>query len=327
MLIAASLVTLSIYPIQLGGSQLKNSSKESYLTVAAPHQPSSGLFILANELRLWKNYDLELTIGWYPSGSRAISEGLNTGAYDLAVAADIPFVNAVLEGHNYTTIGAIFSHDNINRVITNRNKGIKHIGELQSRKLGTEQFSAIHFFLDQALSIEEVVPAEYKFLKIEELLPALVNGKVDAISIREPFVTEAGILLREHAVVLSSPGAYYQHELLVTHSVTAPKKRQALKQLLQALLDAESFCINNPEEAKSIIARALSADKHLISGNCLLHYRINLNQALVRQIEMQAKWLISQKNLPNSETTPNFLEHIDPSYLSEQAQDRVSIIW
>ncbi|MCI5211251.1 MAG: hypothetical protein D3910_21255, partial [Candidatus Electrothrix sp. ATG2] len=64
-------------------------------------QPSSGLIFVALEKGFFTQAGLHIKLIEYPSGKRALNEGLLTGRADIAVSADVPLAAAALEGHSF----------------------------------------------------------------------------------------------------------------------------------------------------------------------------------------------------------------------------------
>ena len=75
-------------------------------------------------------------------------------------------------------------------------------------KIATQRLSAVHYFLHLFLLKHDIEDAELEFLKAEELPQALADGKIDAFSMREPFISEAHGLVGNNGIVFRESGTY-----------------------------------------------------------------------------------------------------------------------
>ena len=98
------------------------SASEHQIRIGVALQPSSALIIIALENGYLSAEGLEIDVKTYPSGKRALLDGLFTGDVDLVSASDAPIVFNSFARQDFSVIASIFSADNFNRVIARRDR-------------------------------------------------------------------------------------------------------------------------------------------------------------------------------------------------------------
>lgn len=295
------------------------------LRLAMPMQPSSALLLIAIEKGLFSVNGLDITVEKYPSGKRALNEGLLSGNADIVSSSDIPVALAGMERSDFKIIAAIFSESNVNCVIARKTAGIESPKDLKGKRIATQHASAVHFFLHRFILYHGLTYKDFhlSFMKAEELPEALSTARIDAFSMREPYISQAKKLLGDNAVLFYAPGIYTQMEIFVVKKSIAMEKPDAVRRLLIALLQAEQLVLEHSEEAARIIADQFDIDGP--SANRVLQgIGIFLPQSLVLILEDGARWA-KGSGLTGNSSVPNYLEVIDYHALAELKPERVSI--
>lgn len=294
--------------------------------LAVAKQPSSLLFFIALEQHLFEKNGLKVDLKFYPSGKRAVEEGLFAGGADLAGALDAAVTLAAFEHPELRVLASMVRIDDIGYIVARADHGIDQPGDLRGRKLATQSKSGLHFFLHQFLLHNNISDADvnFRFEKLEALPQLLTDGEVDAVSIREPFYSECLRLLGEHAKIFTAPGIYEQTELLVTTDKRLQQRPTVMRAVLSALLEAEANMPSKQETAE-IVARYLGTGQEQSNAD-FLHFiaRIELGQSLLLMLEEQARWGIDNR-LVHGEA-PNFLDILVPGPLEQLAPERITLI-
>lgn len=305
------------------------SASEHQIRLGVALQPSSAMIIIAMENGYLSAEGLEIDVKTYPSGKRALLDGLFTGDVDLVSASDAPIVFNSFERQDFRVIASIFSADNFNRVIARRDRGIAKPADLRGKRVATQKASAVHFFLhlfllENGLSEKDV---QLSFMKAGKLPGALARGDIDAFSMREPYISQAAQLLGpDNAVIFAEPGLYDQSDQVVVLNKILKEKPDAIRRFLKALARAEKFLINDTRKAAGILAKVIKGDRAALeTGLSESRYKLELTQSLFLRLEDEARWVIDAK-LTRHETTPNFLRFIDTAPLKAVRPDAVTII-
>lgn len=272
---------------------------------------------------------LDVEVNIYPSGKRALLDGLFTGDVDVVSASDAPVVFNSFARNDFKVIASIFSADNVNRFIARRDSGISKPSDLRGKRIATQKASAVHFFLhlfllENGLSEKDV---QLSFMKAAKLPTALAKGDIDAFSMREPFISQAAALLEKgNAVIFAEPGLYDQSDQIVVLDKTLKGRPGAIRAFLKALARAEAFIDKNPKKAAGILAKAINGDQaSLETVLSESRHNLELTQSLFLRLEDEARWVADAKLTKNGKA-PNFLNFIDTAPLKAVRQHSVTII-
>lgn len=325
------LVVLFCLAIIFQGSQVVDNQETKQqlkeIRVGLPLQPASGLLIVALEKGFFKRNGLKPLVSEYPSGKRALEEGLFTERVDFVSSSDIPVTLGGFKKKDFRCIASIFQTDNMNSIVARRDAGIVSAKDLRGKRIGTQKGSAVHYFLylfllENGLSEADV---EIVFMKAEELPRAIVQGHIDAFSMRSPYTEQAVGLLENNGITLTAPGLYAQQDVILVRQQTIDRSPRCCKQILAALSDAENFLRENPEEAMAIIARRLNISPHSFTDRWLMFlYQLSLDQSLLVRLEDEARWAISSKLVQQADV-PNYLTILNSDFLQEVRPETVTI--
>lgn len=327
-IVFVALLTGTVFMLKEGVTKPSSHPQETKLTLGLALQPTSSLAIIAKEKGFFEASGLQVEAKAYPSGKRALEEGLATGTVDIAVSSDVPVMMECLNNPGIRIIAAIGSTDNVNRIVARSDRNIATPYDLKGKRIATQKASAVHYFL-HLFHLEYGIregDVNVMFMKTEELVPALDKGEVDAVSIREPYVTEAQQRLGKNAVIFTAPGIYPQSDLAVTTAAFAASHPEAIEKFIQALVRAETFAREHRDEAAAIIAGRLGADNARI-GKFWDTFRleVSLEQSLILLLENQARWAL-RESLVKQERMPDFTGFLYPEGLEGVKPRAVSII-
>jgi len=297
------------------------------VTIGLGAQPTAALLIIADEKGFFQEEGLNVIIKEYPSGKRALLDGLFAGEVDIVNVAEVPVVFSSFERKDFSIIASISSADSIQKIVARRDSGIVGEQDLAGKRIATQRASAVHFFLHSFLIFSDMSEEDINlsFMKAEELPNALFEGKIDAFSMREPYVSEAVDLLGSNAVVLSKKRVYVTTDTLVALNSFIHQNKKTLRRLLKALIKAEEFATQNSVNANGIVTQRLDASKKAVSELWPdLKLKVNLNPVLVLTMEDEAKWAIDNSLLEGE--VPNYLDYIYFDALEEVKPEAVSII-
>ena len=264
------------------------------IRLGLPLQPSNALMLIAVENGYLEDEGLQIEVTGFPSGKRALRDGLFTGAVDAIVASDAPLAVAATERRDFRIIATTFKADNVNRIVARRDAGIVVAGDLRGKRIATQRSSAVHFFLYLFLLENGIVQEDIRpvFMKAGELPRALADGRIDAFSMREPYVSEARALLGRNAVVFESPGLYRQTDQLVASLALVEHAPQVVDALIRALVRAETFAREQQDSAIRLVAARLGVEAAPITALWpKTGVRLTLNRSLLLLLETEIRWL------------------------------------
>lgn len=290
-------------------------------------QPTSALAIIATELGLFEQAGLMVEVRRFPSGKRALNQGLRDGDMDVVVSADIPVMLGALNMPDLRILATIGSTSDVNRLVARRDRGIAGVADLRGKRIATQEASAVHYFMHRLLEASGIADADVQrvYLPAEELVPALLAGRADAMSMREPYVSAAVAGLGDQALVVAAPGLYAQSDMLVVRRAFVNERPAVVRGLLRALLAAEDFVRARPDEARQLLARQLQADPdHWAEVWAGLDLHVGLDQALLVLLETQARWAL-REGFVESMSPAGLRAHLYPEALAQVRPQAVTI--
>ena len=103
--------------------------------------------------------------------------------------------------------------------------------------------------------------------------------------------------------------------------VTKPyleREPATVQALLSALLEAESFLRENPARALEIVAARLGVDARTFRQNWRsYHAELALDQSLLLSLESISRWAVATGQVPAVGDMPNYLRHVDRTFLKK----------
>jgi NitT/TauT family transport system substrate-binding protein len=200
---------------------------------------------------------------------------------------------------------------------------------LRGKRIATQRGSAVHYFLHLFLLKNEIGQDEFTplFLKAEELPRALADGRIDAFSMREPFISEAQSLLEDDAIVFEEPGLYVKSMNLVARFNVVEQQPGLIEMVLRSLLKAERFLREHPEEARQVVAGRLVGDDPSQFDEIWpkMTLEISLGHALLLSLEDEARWAVEQDLVEDSQP-PDFSQLLYLTPMKRVAPDALSVI-
>lgn len=163
-------------------------------------------------------------------------------------------------------------------------------------------------------------------INASKLSESLKAGQVDAITSWEPHITNATKSMgRDKLSVLVSPTPFRKDFFFAANSEFANKEKEGIKQFLGALIEAENYILEHPEEVQEIVTRRLKSDLSLVKRIWpSFIFEISLEQSILVNLEDEAKW--AQKLSDKHSKLPNYLNLIDSHPLKEVKPFAVNII-
>jgi NitT/TauT family transport system substrate-binding protein len=285
------------------------------------------LAIIALEKGYFTEEGLDVTVTEYSSGSQA-RNGLLDGEVDFSVIGISPLVFTSFDRSDFRIFGSVSTHYDLYKIVARKDSGIQDPSDLKGKRIGFSEASSFHYFfhnfaIEHGYSENEV---ELVFAGASDQPAALANGDVDAISTREPYISEATSSLGNNYVIFSAPNLPSNTLNLVAMDTFIQEKPQVIEKILRAMIKAEDFAEKNPAEAIAIVATKLeiSEDEFLADWNNTI-FDVSINQELILEMENIAQWAINQK-LTDAGTMPNFLDFVYLDGLDSVKPESITII-
>lgn len=279
-----------------------------------------------------KNYfqeeGLDVEIKEYQSGKLALLAMLKGEDVTVSSVATTPIMFNTFDRQDFQIIAIHTNSYNNIQLVARKDKGISSASDLKGKKIGTPKGSSPHFFLSTFLIYNGISLSEIEIVDIAptNLLDALANNRVDAISIFEPYPCLAMQLLSNKTILLPNQKIYQEMMTFVAMKDFIKNHPQTLQKFLRAINKANKFIKENKEEAQLMVAQKLKLDEAIVRVLFPEYtYELFLSQGLLINLEDQAKWAI-KNNLTDVKEIPNYLDYIYIDALEEVKPEAVTII-
>ncbi|MCL5949074.1 MAG: NrtA/SsuA/CpmA family ABC transporter substrate-binding protein [Candidatus Bathyarchaeota archaeon] len=298
---------------------------ESITFANVPNEVNSLIYIADNQQFFVAN-GLNVSYKNYASGLAAANGVLN-GQVDIAAASEFVLVGKALSNVNISTFGSIDKVIN-EYVVARTDLGINNISDLKGKKIGVSLGTSTEFYIGSFLELNGIDISQVTLVNVPppQTPAALANGTVDAVIAWQPNINTIENLLGNRVVMwpAQSNQAYYVNAICTSNwAVTHP---ELITRFLKSINQAESYLINNPNNAKAIVANSLNYSAAYVDSIWSSHqFALSLNQPLVSAMENEARWLISN-NRTSETVVPNFLNYIYFDGLQTVKPESVNII-
>jgi ABC-type nitrate/sulfonate/bicarbonate transport system substrate-binding protein len=287
---------------------------------------SSPVFV-ADVEGCFRRQGLAVEIAPVQTGREAL-EAMFSGRADFAVSGSLPLAHVILDGRTPHIIATITKTDRDLVVVARGSRGIGNASDLRGKKVAIARGTSFDYFLDTVLVDAGVKPSTVT--KVDTLpkaaLQALEDGAVDAAVLASPLTEQALETLGPSAVQLAPP-VYTTHWNIAASERTLALRPAVVEKMLRALLDAESFIHDRPDQATTDTASAMHVPRQEVASrwdNFL--FRVQLPQSLIVAMEDETRWMISTRDAKSPATPlPNFLDYLDVEPLRKVRPEAIRI--
>lgn len=297
------------------------------VTIAEGTQPIAGLIYIAYMKGYFINEGLNVTLKSYNSG-KACLNSLIEGNTNFGTVSETPIMHAGMTGEKIYILSTIHNSEKNTVVTARKDKGISTPGNLKGKKIGVSVGTNGEFFLDMFLTIHGILKNKIEVvnLKPEKMFDALVKGEVDAISTWNPHAIRLQKKLGNGGITFYGEGVYTETYNIVAMQDFVSKNPETIKKVLRALIKAERFIRENPDESLNIIADYIKMDKTLLNELWnIYNFTVSIDQSLLATLENQARWAIKNK-YANKTKVSNYLNFIYLDGMEEVKPGAITII-
>lgn len=321
-------IVIFISLILLGCEESAPPASLQHVKLGIAQQPLGVLIFTALEQKFFEKYGLDVEIEMYPSGKRALDDGLFAGKADVITSAETPVALSALSHSQLRVIASLSSLNDINHICARRDLGVNQASDLAGKTIGVQLNSSTHYFFSQFLQAQginekNVQPVD---IKVEDFVSVLESGKIAAFSSREPYISFCQMQLGARSIVFSLNRLYEQRELLITTHQFSDENPAIILALLKALLDAEHY-VHEQSQNEIVALAATQLDIPFASLRSIFEQsliRVELPQSLLLLLEDEFRWQakrdVKQAKMPNF----NHLLLVEP--LKSIAPERVTVI-
>ena len=312
ILTAAVAVVLGVLAI----GERDDRRQEVSIAMAVQDDVFPALVYIAEEQGYFDEEGVRVALRSFPS-SRMALRAVRTGETQMGTSTGVPIVWEALHGNEVEILCTLGFTDHAFRVVGRRDRGIERPTDLAGKTVATPEGSAEQLFLDVFLEHHGLEESDVRlvFMPAVDLPDALVEGRIDAFALRQPFIGEAMTGLGNEAVVFRGPDHYRSYFALINLPGAFQPLSETPDGVLRALVRAERLVRTNPELAREAVVRQLGETRRAEVEQLWPEYRfeVSASQSFLITLESEARWLI-RRYPDHEEPMPNFLEmfHTQP---------------
>jgi len=296
------------------------------ITLGVSKENLSALAYVARDQGIFDANGLDVDFVEYSSSQLAYGALLDNEV-DAALCADTPIVIGALSGDVIEIIATVSSDTNDIKVVARSDAGIEETRDLLGKRIGTREGTAAHFFLHSFLIKNGMSEADVdvRFDSFEGVTAALIAGDLDAVALRQPFISELHERLGERFVLFEEHGLYGK----TMNVCVRPDDDLSVEQktrLIRAFVEAEDHVLSGDiEQTKNAVAESLGIAPADLCNCMFVEGAVCLRQSLVLTLEDQARWAVDSGIVPDPLPFDS-LAMLDPGPLDAVDADRVTIL-
>jgi ABC-type nitrate/sulfonate/bicarbonate transport system substrate-binding protein len=287
--------------------------RELAIALAVEDNVFPTLVYVAHDQGYFEDEGVHVSLRSFPSAKLALRTVLD-GESHIATTTGVPIARGTLRGESLAIASTVGFTDRAFRVVARKDRNITLPSDLVGKSVAARRASPEHFFLEVFLDHHGIDPSDVRlvFMSGSEMPDALIEGRVDAFAMRQPFIGEALAGLDDRGVVFDAPDRYRSYLALVTTPEFVDLDEGELDALLRALVRAEQLVRSDPDEAIDAVVRQLGETRRLEVECAWSDYRfeVSAGQGFLLNLESEARWLI--RTFPELEgPVPDYLEMFD----------------
>ncbi len=297
------------------------------VTIAWPVQMCIGALAVAIDYQLPRQHGLAISSQKFLLGKDALDAVL-LGKADFAMVADTPFMLAVMRGERIATVGTVFASRRTMALMARGDRAIDTPAALGGKRLGTIIGTNAQYFLDSLLQVHGLASSDATVvaLKAEQIVSALRDGSVDAVTVWNPDLSRLQQELGTGVRTFYGEDIFVYRFLLVGKQDYLDRHPDQLKAVLRMIGEANRVIKDKPAAAAAIIGREIGLDPAEMARTFDANdFGLSLDQSLLLALSAQSRWAIAKGIVPTTQV-PNFLDYLRIAPLEAVAPDAVKII-
>ncbi|MGF1480816.1 MAG: ABC transporter substrate-binding protein [Cyanophyceae cyanobacterium] len=299
------------------------SSNGTDITWGGPKNISM-LPILAQEQGYFAEAGLETERQDIQTGKQTL-DTLISGNIDFGIVVEPTIATIKFQPGTDIKVIAVIQEKFDDAIVARKDKGINSAKDLEGKTLGltyttTAQMFAVEYLQSQGVDLDKV---EMINMPPPAIQAAVVNGELDAGSMWQPFRYNTADTLGDNGIVMNDP-IYKAYAIVAVRADFAEENPEAIESFLQALIEAEEYLEENPQEAQEILAREIDIPLEVLQL-AWEEYEVGVSMSggLLDTITKQGEWVASTEPEFQDQPLPDYEETIAPEFLKGIDSQRV----
>jgi sulfonate transport system substrate-binding protein len=305
----------------------KQTGPPEKVTIACTKAFNAALVHIAFAKGYFKEEGLEATPQPQAFGKVALQAMLE-GKADLATAADTPIMLAIMDGQKIAIAATLQTANKDNAVVARKDRGIMKPSDLDGKTIAVTKGTTSDFFTEIFLLAHGIDRKRVTLVDLppEEMVSALDRGEVDAAASWNPLLIQMQKALGNKGVTFYGEKLYTETFCLTASREFTKSHPQTIQKVLRAIIRAETYALQYPEEARRLTAQFSQTDQALLDSLWDMYtFKVTLDQALLVDLEDQTRWAIKYRMTKRLDM-PNYLDYLDVDGLKAVKPEAVRII-
>ncbi len=321
---AAALLALLLAACDAG----KPAAAPLPLTIAVTLQPVAALVYVAEAKGYFREEGIAATFSDFYLGRDALASALD-GRSDLATVYDTPIVLRLAEGKDIAVLTTLHHSVNSHAVLARRDRGIARPADLRGKRIGVTKGISTDYFLSVFLTSEGIPAAAVTEVPLEpeNYEKALAGGTVDALVTFNPLTFKLRDALGAERLAIFHSDLYREASVLAGRREVVAAKREAVTRALRAIVRAEDYLRDRPEDAQRIVVARLSGwypEAVVREGWKAFRAEARLDNMLLTQLVQQGYWLREREG--RQAPPPDFERALTAEYLEAVRPRAVTVL-
>ncbi|HEX7854773.1 MAG TPA: ABC transporter substrate-binding protein [Sphingobium sp.] len=247
-------IAMSLAGLALSACRGKEQGGASVLKVGSQRGGTKALLLASGELK-----GLPFTVEWseFPA-AQTLMEAVGSGAIDMGLAGDAPFLFAYQSGRPIKAVRAQVVQDRPERslaILVPAKSPAHSLAELKGKRVATGKGSIGHYLLLRALAVEGLRPdhVQIVFLSPSDAKAALQSGAIDGWSTWVPYVSVA--VSEGYRVLVDGKELVTGIGFEVASEAAIAGKRAIMKQFLEREARALLWAKTHPDSYADVLAK------------------------------------------------------------------------
>jgi ABC-type nitrate/sulfonate/bicarbonate transport system substrate-binding protein len=270
----------------------------------------------------FKEEGLDVDLKPFTMGRLALDAVLGQRA-DICAMAETPPMLAAFHNQPIRLFTATEASENAMKVLVRKDKGVNKPSDLIGRRVACSIGTNSEYFMSVFLAAKGVDRNKVTVLNMSpgDMVTAINQGGVDAIFTWEPHVTNAINMLSTKGAVWYAGDVYTELTFIGANESYIQKNPEVIKGIIKALIKAEKFMKDNPEEAIKLTAPRVNMTADFVKSIWpAFNFHVSLEKKHLDQIINEGKWAKDVGIAPRGAALPDFkklfyteaLKSIDP---------------
>jgi NitT/TauT family transport system substrate-binding protein len=233
-----------------------------------------------------------------------------------------------MNGRKITALAVIETSNRNQGIIARKDRGIATPSDFLGKRVGFTPGSTSDYFLSSFLLYHGIEEKHVRRVAMNpgDIAEALDTGMVDAVSAWNPILRQLQKKFGSRGVIFFGESIYTEAFCVAATQEYVKKNPEVVKNVVRALIKAETFVKRHPEESRRLVAESTKTDKAIIDDTWdVFTFEVLLDQGLLVNFENQTRWVIKNR-LAIRTDLPNYLDYIYDNALRSVKPEAVRIV-